>query len=84
MMFCKIPRKRFSPKVACILFFDINLCFFSSLSFCSGESEPGDGQCVGGGGGDGDHQLSGEEQRRLGYPAAQPQQTDDLLQRHET
>lgn len=30
------------------------------LSSC--ESEPGDGQCVGGGGRDGDHQLSGEEQ----------------------
>lgn len=50
----------------------------------SGESEPGDRQCVSGGGRDGDYQLSGEGQRRLRYPAAQPQQTDNLLQRHET
>lgn len=49
----------------------------------SGESEPGDGQRVGGGGRDGDHQLSGEGQRRLGDTAAQPQQADHLLPRHE-
>lgn len=57
---------------------------FVCCHLSSGESEPGDGKCVGGGGRDGDHQLSGEEQWRLRYPAAQPQQTDYLLQRHET
>lgn len=51
---------------------------------CSGESEPGDRERVGGGGRDGHHQLQGEEQRRLRHPAAQPQQTDHLLQGHET
>ena len=55
-----------------------------SLSLCgvlSGGPESGDGQRVGGGGGDGHHQLQGEEQRRLGHPAPQPQPTDHLLQR---
>lgn len=56
---------------------------FLSLFLPSGESEPGDGERVGGGGWDGHHQLSGEEQRRLCDPAAQPQQTDHLLQRRE-
>lgn len=44
-----------------------NLCVFV---WSSGESEPGDRQRVRGGGRDGDHQLSGEEQRRLRHPAA--------------
>lgn len=60
-----------------------HVCVLVSSS-SSRESEPGDGECVGGGGRDGDDQLSGEEQRRLRHPAAQPQQTDHLLQRHET
>lgn len=38
-----------------------NLCVLVFV-LSSGESEPGDRQCVGGGGRDGDHQLSGEEQ----------------------
>lgn len=55
-----------------------------SLSlFPSGESEPGDRQRVSSGGRHGDHQLSGEEQRRLCDTAAQPQQADDLLPRPE-
>lgn len=61
----------------------IDICVLVSV-LSSGESEPGDRQCVSGGGRDGDYQLSGEGQRRLRYPAAQPQQTDNLLQRHET
>lgn len=53
------------------------------ICFVSGEPEPGDGERVRGGGRHGHHQLSGEEQRRLRHPAAQPEPTDHLLPGHE-
>lgn len=76
---------RKAPRLCLSSFALVVIAALLSLSFArSGESEPGDGQRVGGGGRDGHHQLSGEEQRRLCYPAAQPQPADHLLQRRET
>lgn len=75
-----------SPPLLLLLSLSLIVAYVCVLvsSPSSRESEPGDGERVGGGGRDGDDQLSGEEQRRLRHPAAQPQQTDHLLQGHET